>query len=77
MNRRSAGVCLLAIAAFFYTTRHLAAAIFGSNVTTWNRELYLTMLEYVGGDLWVLSVVAAIAGIGYLVWAEVQDHRLK
>ena len=77
MNRRSAGVCLLAIAAFFYTMRHLVAAIFGSNVTTWNRELYLSMLDTVGTDLFMLSAVAAVAGFGYLVWAEIRDHREK
>ncbi len=75
MNQRSAGVCLLAIAAFLYAARYLAAAIFGSGVSSWSRELYQGMLYYVGADLWVCSAVAAVAGIGYLVWAEARDRR--
>ncbi len=74
MNRRSAGVCFLAIAASLYAARHLAAAIFGSGADSWSRELYQSMLKYVGADLWVLSGVAALIGIGYLVWAELQDR---
>ncbi len=75
MNRRSAGVCFLAIAAFLYAARHLAAAIYGSGSPSWSSELYQGMLAYVGADLWVLSAVAAVAGIGYLVWAELRDRH--
>lgn len=77
MNRRSVGVCFLAIAAFLYAIRYLAAAIYGIGSSSWSNELYQKMLEYVGTDLFVLSAVAAVAGIGYLVWAEMRDHRLK
>lgn len=75
MNRRSAGVCFLAIAAFLYAARHLVAAIYGTGGQTWSNEIYQRILNYVGTDLWVLGAVAAAVGIGYLVWAEVGDRR--
>jgi len=70
MNRRSAGVAFCAISAFLFSSRYFAAAIFGSGVKSWSAALFRNMLSYVGDTLTVLSVIALIAGIVYLVAAE-------
>jgi hypothetical protein len=73
MNRRITGTIFLAVAAFLYATRYLAAAIYGSGVTSWNLEIFRSMLSYVGNNLLILSIVFALAGLAYLVWAEMKD----
>lgn len=70
MSRRSVGVALIGIAAFLYGIRYLAAAIFGSNLSSWSSELFRSMLSYVGNGPVIASWVALIAGVGYLLAAE-------
>ena len=70
MNRRSAGVGFCFIAAFLFATRYVAAAIFGISVASWNSDLFREMLKYVGNSLTILSIIALIVGIVYLVLAE-------
>lgn len=70
MSRRACGVSLIAVAALLYTGRYLAAAIFGSSITSWNTGLFNSMLQYVGPNLMRLSVISLLFGIFYLVWAE-------
>ncbi len=70
MSRRVAGVGFCFIGAFLFATRYLSAAIFGSGVTSWNQNLFGSMLEYVGNTLTVLSIISLIVGIIYLVIAE-------
>lgn len=72
MNRRAAGVAFVAIAAFLFATRYVTAAIFGSSVNSWSRELFHSMLRYTGNALLVMSIVALIAGVIYLVIGELQ-----
>jgi hypothetical protein len=76
MNKRTTGVGLLAIAAFLYATRYIAAAIFGSGIASFSTELFRSMLQYVGIAPLIWSILAAIAGVAYLVWAE-SDERLQ
>lgn len=70
MNRRGAGIFLLAIAAFLLGVNYLTAGVSG--------ERYLVdgvpqlPLFYVGSLLSNLAVISCIAGIAYLVWAEVE-----
>jgi hypothetical protein len=63
---------LLAVAALLYSTRYLAAAIFGSGISSWDADLFRAMLEYVGKGPVTWSLAALVAGIVYLVWAEVE-----
>lgn len=75
MNRRAAGVAFCAIAAFLFASRYMVAAIFGSNVNSWNAELFGRMLVYTGtGLLWV-SGFSLIVGVVYLVAAETAERR--
>lgn len=70
MNRRGAGVFLLAIAAFLIATKYLTAGVSG--------ERYLVNgvprlpLYYVGSQLSNLAIISSITGIAYLIWAEVE-----
>lgn len=77
MNKRTAGVGLLAIAAFLYATRYIAAAIFGSGIASFSTELFRSMLQYVGIAPLVWSTLAAIAGVAYLVWAEIDERSQR
>ncbi len=72
MSRRTTGTVLLGISALLYSTRYLSAAIFGSSLTTWNAKLFNAMLQSVGTELVTLSLIALIAGLAYLAWAEVE-----
>jgi hypothetical protein len=75
MPRRTTGTLLLGISALLYSTRYLSAAIFGSSLTTWNAKLFNAMLQSVGTELVTLSLIALIAGLAYLVWAEIEAWR--
>lgn len=71
MSRRTTGVVFCFIAALLYATRYLAAAIFGSGVSSWDAELFRAMLQYVGDGPVVLTILALTIGVAYLVWDEV------
>lgn len=73
MKRRTTGTILLLVAAFLYGIRYLSAAIFGSNVNSWNGELFKSMLSYIGKGPTNLSILALILGLIYLVWAEIEE----
>jgi arginine exporter protein ArgO len=75
MSRRITGVLFLAISALLYSARFITAAIFGSSLANWSSDLFNAMLQYVGKGLVTWSVVALVAGILYLVWAEFEAWR--
>lgn len=63
MSRRGTGLGFISIAAFLYSTRFIAAAIFGSDIQSWDANLL------------TVSMISLIVGIAYLVWAEITDIR--
>jgi len=73
MSRRTTGTVLLAVSALLYASRYLAAAIFGSGISSWSTELFNTMLHNVGPGLLLWSRMAFLAGLVYLVLAEVES----
>lgn len=75
MNKRGAGVIFCAIGAFLMASRYIAAAIFGSNVVSWDAGLFSAMLEYVGTPLGTLGVLSIIIGFAYLLWAEISREK--
>lgn len=77
MHRRTLGGILLCISAFLYGVRYLAAAIFGSNVNSWDQDLFNSMLDYVGTWPLILSIVSLIAGVVYLFIAEFETRIVK
>jgi hypothetical protein len=75
MSRRSVGGILIATAAFLYSARFFTAAIFSSNIQGWSSETFKQMMNYVGAELHIWAAVALIAGIAYLVWAELSERK--
>lgn len=72
MSRRITGTVLLLISALLYAARYLSAAIYGSSIPSdWSADIFDAMLQYVGQGLVTWSLVALIAGVVYLIWAEV------
>lgn len=65
------------IAAFLFSTRYIAAAIFGSGGgrEQGGSRLFDNMLENVGMLPLLVSLVALGLGVVYLVIAEVRDSR--
>lgn len=74
MNKRGTGVSFCAIGALLIVCRYIAAAIFGSNVSSWDAGLFNAMLEYVGTPLKTLGIVSIIIGLAYLIWAELSKE---
>ena len=77
MSKRTTGVSLIAISSFLLAVRYLVAAVWGSSVTSYSTDLFRRMLQYTDGGLKIWSVLALIAGIAYLVWAECAEHRAR
>lgn len=63
MNHKTMGMIFICISAFLYGTRYIASAIFGSNVSSWNKEMYEAMLSYVGRGPLILSIISLTIGI--------------
>ena len=70
MNRRGAGIALLAIAAFLIGIKYLTAGVSGQAYLV--NGVPKVPLFYVGSRLSNLAVISGIAGVAYLVWAEVE-----
>lgn len=77
MNKRGTGVAFIAIAAFLFSAKYISAAIFGSGLTSYNKELFLAMLEYIGYPLSICSVIALLIGLAYIVWGEHEEFTIK
>ncbi|EGA90939.1 hypothetical protein GPDM_02315 [Planococcus donghaensis MPA1U2] len=77
MNKRGTGISFIAIAALLFSTKYIAAAIFGSNITSWDEELFKSMLSYIGRPLSTMSFLALLIGISYIGWAEFEEIILK
>lgn len=75
MTRRTVGVSFCGIAAFLYAARYVSAAIFGSSLASKSAPLFASMYQYIGAGLTIAAVIALLAGVGYLVWAEVSERR--
>lgn len=75
MSRRGVGAVFVVIAAFLFATRFVVAAIFGSNVSSWNAELFNAMLQYVDQGLTPASAVSLFLGALFLVWAELTELK--
>lgn len=73
MSKRGTGVAFCFIAAFLFSMKYISAAIFGSNISSWNSDLFASMLEYVGNGLNAASVISLLIGIIYLVSAELGE----
>ena len=75
MNKRGAGAIFCLIAAILFSARYVSAAIFMSNVISWDASLFEAGLEYVGNPLLVGSIISLIIGVAYLLWAEFSKSK--
>jgi hypothetical protein len=76
MSRRMTGVAFCGIAAFLFSIRFIAAAIYisNANVSEQGPEIFARWMDYIGSLPWILAGIALLIGIGYLVWSEL-DKR--
>ena len=77
MNNKGIGAIFCLISAVLESTRYIAAAIFMSNVTSWDSSLFREGLSYTGSSLKVMALIALITGLGFLVSGVLQDLRNK
>ena len=77
MNNKGVGVILCLISAVLTSARYIAAAIFMSNVSSWDSSLFQAGLSYVGSPLIITAVIALIVGICFLVYGVLQDFKKK
>jgi len=75
MNRRGTGAILCLAGALLFAARYLTAAIFMSNVSSWDSMLFAAGLEYQGNGLLILGSFSFIVGIVYLAWAELEAGK--
>lgn len=75
MNNKGTGAVFCLIAAILAAARYIAAAVFMSNVTSWNAELFQCGLDYVGSPLKIMAVISLIVGIVFQVLGVCQDLR--
>jgi hypothetical protein len=63
MSKIYTAAAFCGIAAFLFASRYLVAAVYASGGPTWNRELYLAALGYVGNSLWYWAALSFAVGI--------------
>jgi len=73
MNNKGVGAIFCLIAAILTGVKYIAAAIFMSNISTWNADLFQDGLAYNGSLLTILSIVALVIGLFYLAMGFVKD----
>ena len=75
MNNKGVGAIFCLISAIIECTRYIAAAIFMSNVTSWNSSLFQEGLSYTGSFLKVMALITLVIGVGFLGCGVFQDLR--
>jgi hypothetical protein len=76
MSRRTAGVAFCGIAAFLFSIRYIAAAVYisNANVSEQGSEIFARWMGYIGLLPLILAGLALLIGIGYLVWSELEKR---
>lgn len=77
MNNKGIGSIFCLIAAVLTAARYMAAAIFMSNVSSWDAGLFASGLEYIGPELKIASIIALVVGIVFLGVGIYQDIKEK
>ena len=78
MNNKGIGAIFCLISAILISAKYISAAIFMSNSTSWDEDLFASGLENVGPLLSDASLVALIIGIlflGYGVYEDIKGKR--
>ena len=77
MNNKGIGSIFCLIAAILTAARYMAAAMFMSNVSSWDAGLFASGLEYIGPELKIASIIALVVGIVFLGAGIYQDIKEK
>ncbi len=77
MNNKGVGAVFCLIAAILMSARYIAAAVFMSNVTSWDSTMFQAGLSYVGVPLKAAAITALVAGICFLGYGVFQDFGKK
>lgn len=77
MSKRGTGVAFIAIAALLFSSKYISAAIFGSGILEWHKDLFNEFLSYVGSPLSICSIISLIIGIAYIAWGEYEEYKMK
>jgi len=77
MSKRGAGVSFIAISAILISSKYVSAAIFGSGLSNWDKNLFNSMLNYVGNTLTIFSLVTFVFGVSYIFWGEYEEQNYK
>lgn len=75
MNNKGVGAIFCLIAAILMAARYLSAAIFMSGTPTWSAENFSSSLSYVGSPLLILSIIALLVGIVFLIVGIFRDRK--
>lgn len=68
---------LIMISTLLYSTRYLAAAIYGSSSSSWSSDHFSDMLNYIGNVPIILSTISLLLGISYLLVAELEGTSMR
>ena len=77
MNNKGIAAVFCLISAILTAARYLSAAVFMSGVSSWDRELFASGLEYVGPALTVASIAALAVGIAFLGYGLYEERRRR
>lgn len=75
MNNKGVGVIFCLISAILVSAKYISAAMFMSNVTSWDATLFKSGLEYVGPFLSIEAILAMIIGILFLGYGLYTDSK--
>lgn len=75
MNNKGVGVTFCLICTILISAKYISAAIFMSNVNSWDASLFKSGLDYVGPFLSRASIVALIIGILFLGYGLYTDKK--
>jgi hypothetical protein len=79
MNKRGVGAVFIVVSAMLFCTKYISAAILGigNGNQILSKQIFIEKLSYVGGNINLLSMLALIVGIYYLVLADNEVFQVK
>ena len=77
MNKRGTGTVLIFISAMLYCTKYIAAALISINEHVFIDQMFLDKLSFIGDDLNLLSFIALVAGMYYIILGDYNPFQEK
>ncbi len=75
MNNKGVGAVFCLMSAILMSARYISAAVFMSNVTSWNAELFRAGLDYVGAPLAIASIASLAVGVAFIAYGLYRETR--